>query len=288
MADYVAGFDAEVSDTGNRNSIRLIVDFKSGDKKYTATQNFTMRNKIPVGKDVEYVPEEDTKTITIYSEGRACAEGEYVAFTGKSNGQNKGTMQFTARIFGGDNPNQDVIWSVDDCDSSTTISDGLLTYGGSERKLFVKVIAESKAYAGLKTYIYVVNADMILDNGGQDILINSGQTNYININKNIDYEWNDFNWHYCIAELDTNGNDIKIVDADTYNEHPVVINWINQNKDCNNIMLTTKEDDKWQGPDFNIFIGKGVSKKYRIKVWVTLKDNSNIVSNTVVFSMIKK
>ena len=53
-------------------------------------------------------------------------------------------------------------------------------------------------------------------------------------------------------------------------------------------MLTTKEDDKWQGPDFNIFIGKGVSKKYRIKVWVTLKDNSNIVSNTVVFSMIKK
>lgn len=288
MADYVAGFDAEVSDTGNRNSIRLIVDFKSGDKKYTATQNFTMRNKIPVGKDVDYVPEEDTKTIMIYSEGRACAEGEYVAFTGKSNGQNKGTMQFTARIFGGDNPNQDVIWSVDDCDSSTTISDGLLTYGGSERKLFVKVIAESKAYAGLKTYIYVVNADMILDNGGQDILINSGQTNYININKNIDYEWNDFNWHYCITELDTNGNDIKIVDADTYNEHPVVINWINQNKDCNNIMLTTKEDDKWQGPDFNIFIGKGVSKKYRIKVWVTLKDNSNIVSNTVVFSMIKK
>lgn len=58
MADYVAGFDAEVSDTGNRNSIRLIVDFKSGDKKYTATQNFTMRNKIPVGKDVDYVPED--------------------------------------------------------------------------------------------------------------------------------------------------------------------------------------------------------------------------------------
>ena len=78
------------------------------------------------------------------------------------------------------------------------------------------------------------------------------------------------------------------MDADTYNEHPVVINWINQNADCNNIMLTTKDDDKGQWPDFNIFIGKGVSKKYRIKVWVTLKDNSNIVSNTVVFSMIKK
>ena len=200
---------------------------------------------------------------------------------------NKGTMQFTARIFGPNNPSQEVIWSVEDCDSSTTINNGLLVYGGKEQNIFVKVVAESKQYVGLKTYIYVVNSNMILDNGDQDILINSGQTNYININKNIQYTCNDFNWHYTITEIDNNKNDIKVVDSDLDENHEVVINYINQDSDCKKIMLTTKADEQWQGSDFSIFIGKGVSKKYRIKVWVTLKGNPNIVSNTVTFSMIK-
>ncbi len=290
MAEHVVGFTPDLSEAESKNSINIVVDFKNGDKTYTSTQNFTMRNKVPVGKDVEYVPEPDEpepRTITIYSDGRACAEGEYVPFTGTMDNNNKGTMQFTARIFGPNNPSQEVIWSVEDCDSSTTINNGLLVYGGKEQNIFVKVVAESKQYVGLKTYIYVVNSNMILDNGDQDILINSGQTNYININKNIQYTWNDFNWHYTITEIDNNKNDIKVVDSDLDENHEVVINYINQDSDCKKIMLTTKADEQWQGSDFSIFIGKGVSKKYRIKVWVTLKGNPNIVSNTVTFSMIK-
>ena len=110
MADYVAGFDAEVSDTGNRNSIRLIVDFKSGDKKYTATQNFTMRNKIPVGKDVDYVPEDPNAIkVRIYYGGVDVTDDE-VSYEIKKGIQND--LEFRAVLSGEDIKNYEVDWSA--------------------------------------------------------------------------------------------------------------------------------------------------------------------------------
>ena len=110
MADYVAGFDAEVSDTGNRNSIRLIVDFKSGDKKYTATQNFTMRNKIPVGKDVDYVPEDPNAIkVRIYYGGVDVTDDE-VSYEIKKDIQND--LEFRAVLSGEDIKNYEVDWSA--------------------------------------------------------------------------------------------------------------------------------------------------------------------------------
>lgn len=55
MAENVIGFTPDLSEAESKNSVGLVVDFKAGDKKYTSKQNFTMRNKVPTGADVEYV-----------------------------------------------------------------------------------------------------------------------------------------------------------------------------------------------------------------------------------------
>ena len=99
MADYVAGFDAEVSDTGNRNSIKLIVDFKSGDKKYTATQNFTMRNKIPVGKDVDYVPEPEPQPDPLYVKIYYLGDDVTDGVIGFATLNNENLLEFTSKVF---------------------------------------------------------------------------------------------------------------------------------------------------------------------------------------------
>lgn len=54
MAENVTGFTPDLSEAESKNSVGIVVDFKAGDKKYTSKQNFTMRNKVPTGADVEY------------------------------------------------------------------------------------------------------------------------------------------------------------------------------------------------------------------------------------------
>ena len=53
--ENVTGFTPDLSEAESKNSVGIVVDFKAGDKKYTSKQNFTMRNKVPTGADVEYV-----------------------------------------------------------------------------------------------------------------------------------------------------------------------------------------------------------------------------------------
>lgn len=293
MADYVAGFDAEVSDTGNRNSIRLIVDFKSGDKKYTATQNFTMRNKIPVGKDVDYVPE-DPKAINIriYYGGRDVS-GQSISYVRKDNSN---VLEFTSKILGGNNPSQEVIWSYTgraaDWNGTTFNYSGniaKLSIGEAEtsKKFVVKVTSKENTSIYTSVTINVVDTRNWLTTEGIHGL-NGGNTEKTHINPSevrnsgITYDVNDFEWHieaYSLENgIESPSNDIEEFAGEradykggkifTYHVEDSMVYW------------PEKEATKELSMTSEVSIS---GKHYRIYVWVTLKSDPSISSNVVTF-----
>lgn len=293
MADYVAGFDAEVSDTGNRNSIRLIVDFKSGDKKYTATQNFTMRNKFPVGKDVEYVPE-DPKAINIriYYGGRDVS-GQSISYVRKDNSN---VLEFTSKILGGNNPSQEVIWSYTgraaDWNGTTFNYSGniaKLSIGEAEtsKKFVVKVTSKENTSIYTSVTINVVDTRNWLTTEGIHGL-NGGNTEKTHINPSevrnsgITYDVNDFEWHieaYSLENgIESPSNDIEEFAGEradykggkifTYHVEDSMVYW------------PEKEATKELSMTSEVSIS---GKHYRIYVWVTLKSDPSISSNVVTF-----
>lgn len=293
MADYVAGFDAEVSDTGNRNSIRLIVDFKSGDKKYTATQNFTMRNKIPVGKDVEYVPEDPNAIgIRIYYGGRDVS-GQSISYVRKDNSN---VLEFTSKILGGNNPSQEVIWSYTgraaDWNGTTFNSSGniaKLSIGEAEtsKKFVVKVTSKENTSIYTSVTINVVDTRNWLTTEGIHGL-NGGNTEKTHINPSevrksgITYDVNDFEWHieaYLLEDgIESPSNDIEEFAGEradykggkifTYHVEDSMVYW------------PEKEATKELSMTSEVSIS---SKHYRIYVWVTMKSDPSISSNVVTF-----
>lgn len=293
MADYVAGFDAEVSDTGNRNSIRLIVDFKSGDKKYTATQNFTMRNKIPVGKDVEYVPEDPNAIgIRIYYGGRDVS-GQSISYVRKDNSN---VLEFTSKILGGNNPSQEVIWSYTgraaDWNGTTfnsSVNIAKLSIGEAEtsKKFVVKVTSKENTSIYTSVTINVVDTRNWLTTEGIHGL-NGGNTEKTHINPSevrksgITYDVNDFEWHieaYLLEDgIESPSNDIEEFAGEradykggkifTYHVEDSMVYW------------PEKEATKELSMTSEVSIS---SKHYRIYVWVTMKSDPSISSNVVTF-----
>lgn len=293
MADYVAGFDAEVSDTGNRNSIRLIVDFKSGDKKYTATQNFTMRNKIPVGKDVEYVPEDPNAiNIRIYYGGRDVS-GQSISYVRKDNSN---VLEFTSKILGGNNPSQEVIWSYTgraaDWNGTTFNYSGniaKLSIGEAEtsKKFVVKVTSKENTSIYTSVTINVVDTRNWLTTEGIHGL-NGGNTEKTHIDPSevrksgITYDVNDFEWHieaYLLENgIESPSNDIEEFAGEradykggkifTYHVEDSMVYW------------PEKEATKELSMTSEVSIS---SKHYRIYVWVTMKSDPSISSNVVTF-----
>ena len=293
MADYVAGFDAEVSDTGNRNSIRLIVDFKSGDKKYTATQNFTMRNKIPVGKDVDYVPEDPNAIgIRIYYGGRDVS-GQSISYVRKDNSN---VLEFTSKILGGNNPSQEVIWSYTgraaDWNGTTFNSSGniaKLSIGEAEtsKKFVVKVTSKENTSIYTSVTINVVDTRNWLTTEGIHGL-NGGNTEKTHIDpyevrkSGITYDVNDFEWHieaYLLENgIESPSNDIEEFAGEradykggkifTYHVEDSMVYW------------PEKEATKELSMTSEVSIS---SKHYRIYVWVTMKSDPSISSNVVTF-----
>lgn len=293
MADYVAGFDAEVSDTGNRNSIRLIVDFKSGDKKYTATQNFTMRNKIPVGKDVDYVPEDPNAIkVRIYYGGRDVS-GQSISYVRKDNSN---VLEFTSKILGGNNPSQEVIWSYTgsaaDWNGTTFNSSGntaKLSIGEAEtsKKFVVKVTSKENTSIYTSVTINVVDTRNWLTTEGIHGL-NGGNTEKTHIDPSevrksgITYDVNDFEWHieaYLLENgIESPSNDIEEFAGEradykggkifTYHVEDSMVYW------------PEKEATKELSMTSEVSIS---SKHYRIYVWVTMKSDPSISSNVVTF-----
>lgn len=289
MADYVAGFDAEVSDTGNRNSIRLIVDFKSGDKKYTATQNFTMRNKIPVGKDVEYVPEDPNAiNIRIYYGGRDVS-GQSISYVRKDNSN---VLEFTSKILGGNNPSQEVIWSYTgraaDWNGTTFNYSGniaKLSIGEAEtsKKFVVKVTSKENTSIYTSVTINVVDTRNWLTTEGIHGL-NGGNTEKTHINPSevrnsgITYDVNDFEWHIEAYSLE-NGIESPSNDIEEF---------AGERADYKGGKIFTYHiQDIWVSEaSRELSMTSEVSipgKHYRIYVWVTLKSDPSISSNVVTF-----
>ena len=96
MAENVTGFTPDLSEAESKNSVGLVVDFKAGDKKYTSKQNFTMRNKVPTGADVEYVAPAEPEGIRIYYKGKDVTNG--TVYYEMINDQNKQSSFYKGAI----------------------------------------------------------------------------------------------------------------------------------------------------------------------------------------------
>ena len=283
MADYVAGFDAEVSDTGNRNSIRLIVDFKSGDKKYTATQNFTMRNKIPVGKDVEYVPEPEPQPDPLYVKIYYLGDDVTYGVIGFATLNNENLIEFTAKVFNY-SENDEVTWSISGTSSgsnSTFVPNGNkanLRWGSNETSNNIVVTATSKEDPSKSASVTITYKHWITTT--EQLTRNKGEAPHISINKDeiekAGYKISDFTWHQKLEKIDgdskTDANNLLICadpeDATKYGSYVSVINSSN----------TAIEK--------HYVIGINLEGSYKLSVWIQLRDNPKVKSNVLVITVI--
>ena len=285
MADYVAGFDAEVSDTGNRNSIRLIVDFKSGDKKYTATQNFTMRNKIPVGKDVEYVPEPEPQPDPLYVKIYYLGDDVTDGVIGFATLNNENLLEFTAKVFNY-SENDEVTWSISGTSSgsnSTFVPNGNkanLRWGSNETSNNIVVTATSKEDPSKSASVTITYKHWITTT--EQLTRNKGEAPHIWINKyeieKAGYKLSDFTWHQKLEKIDgnskINANDllthVNFEDASLFDGSVVsVVNCSNSN---------------WT--EYHYVLGRKLEGSYKLSVWIQLRDNPKVKSNVLVITVI--
>lgn len=284
MADYVAGFDAEVSDTGNRNSIRLIVDFKSGDKKYTATQNFTMRNKIPVGKDVDYVPEPEPQPDPLYVKIYYLGDDVTDGVIGFATLNNENLLEFTAKVFNY-SENDEVTWSISGTSSgsnSTFVPNGNkanLRWGSNETSNNIVVTATSKEDPSKSASVTITYKHWITTT--EQLTRNKGEAPHIWINKyeieKAGYKLSDFTWHQKLEKIDgnskINANDllthVNFEDASLLDGSVVSV------VDC------TKSD--WT--EYHYVLGRKLEGTYKLSVWIQLRDDPKVKSNVLVITV---
>lgn len=284
MADYVAGFDAEVSDTGNRNSIRLIVDFKSGDKKYTATQNFTMRNKIPVGKDVDYVPEPEPQPDPLYVKIYYLGDDVTDGVIGFATLNNENLLEFTAKVFNY-SENDEVTWSISGTSNGSNsifVPNGNkadLRYGSNETSNNIVVTATSKEDPSKSASVTITYKHWITTT--EQLTRNKGEAPHIWINKyeieKAGYKLSDFTWHQKLEKIDgnskINANDllthVNFEDANYLDGSVVsVVNWSNSN---------------WT--EYHYVLGTKLEGVYKLSVWIQLRDDPKVKSNVLVITV---
>lgn len=284
MADYVAGFDAEVSDTGNRNSIRLIVDFKSGDKKYTSTQNFTMRNKIPVGKDVDYVPEPEPQPDPLYVKIYYLGDDVTDGVIGFATLNNENLLEFTAKVFNY-SENDEVTWSISGTSNgsnSTFFPNGNkadLRWGSNETSNNIVVTATSKEDPSKSASVTITYKHWITTT--EQLTRNKGEAPHIWINKyeieKAGYKLSDFTWHQKLEKIDgnskINANDllthVNFEDASLLDGSVVSV------VDC------TKSD--WT--EYHYVLGRKLEGTYKLSVWIQLRDDPKVKSNVLVITV---
>lgn len=293
MADYVAGFDAEVSDTGNRNSIRLIVDFKSGDKKYTATQNFTMRNKIPVGKDVDYVPEDPNAIkVRIYYGGVDVTDDE-VSYEIKKGIQND--LEFRAVLSGEDIKNYEVDWSAT---KGTANSNGVgickLHIDENETTNKITLTATSqqdKTKSASTTIVLKHSIDMLKVSNPY---INSGATNEIWYDsKPEEYKNDNLTWHIEVKQLFDDGRTVTRNDLLNYSTTEIVSEQLDKvYKDKVNYHYYIPIDGTSYYRGMKVSLGNDLKPdnnyKLEILVWLESENHSDFKSNTVTLRNYQK
>lgn len=293
MADYVAGFDAEVSDTGNRNSIRLIVDFKSGDKKYTATQNFTMRNKIPVGKDVDYVPEDPNAIkVRIYYGGVDVTDDE-VSYEIKKGIQND--LEFRAVLSGEDIKNYEVDWSAT---KGTAIRNGVgickLHIDENETTNKITLTATSqqdKTKSASTTIVLKHSIDMLK---ASNPYINSGATNEIWYDsKPEEYKNDNLTWHIEVKQLFDDGRAVTRNDLLNYSTTEIVSEQLGTvYKDKVNYHYYIPIDGTSYYRGMKVSLGNDLKPdnnyKLEILVWLESENHSDFKSNTITLRNYQK
>lgn len=285
MADYVAGFDAEVSDTGNRNSIRLIVDFKSGDKKYTATQNFTMRNKIPVGKDVDYVPEPEPQPDPLYVKIYYLGDDVTDGVIGFATLNNENLLEFTAKVFNY-SENDEVTWSISGTSNgsnSTFVPNGNkanLRWGSNETSNNIVVTATSKEDPSKSASVTITYKHWITTT--EQLTRNKGEAPHIWINKyeieKAGYKLSDFTWHQKLEKIDGN---LKI----NANDLLTHVNFEDASLlDGSVVSVVNCSRSDWT--EYHYVLGRKLEGSYKLSVWIQLRDNPKVKSNVLVITVI--
>lgn len=293
MADYVAGFDAEVSDTGNRNSIRLIVDFKSGDKKYTATQNFTMRNKIPVGKDVEYVPEDPNAIgIRIYYGGVDVTDDE-VSYEIKKGIQND--LEFRAVLSGEDIKNYEVDWSATKGNVNRN-GVGICKLHIDENETTNKITLtatsqQDKTKSASTTIVLKHSIDMLKFSNPY---INSGATNDIWYDsKPEEYKNDNLTWHIEVKQLFDDGRTVTRNDLLNYSTTEIVseqLGKVYKDKVNYHYYIPIGGTSYYRGMKVSLGndLKPGNNYKIEILVWLESENHSDFKSNTVTLRNYQK
>lgn len=282
MAENVTGFTPDLSEAESKNSVGIVVDFKAGDKKYTSKQNFTMRNKVPTGADVEYVAPVEPISVHIYYGGRDVS-GQSISYVRKDNSN---VLEFTSKILGGNNPSQDVTWSCTGmaAGGGTTFNPAentaKLSIGKDETsKQFVVTVTsqeDTKKYTSVT--INVVDTRNWLTNQEMQNVLVPGATLKTWIepekvkNSGIEYDPDNFEWH-----------------IETYQYIDGVKTKINNDDILDN---NSEEKGNYGGGNYlsyhifnqTIAFTSGLNlynKEYDVLIWVTLKSDPSIGSNII-------
>ena len=317
MAENVTGFTPDLSEAESKNSVGIVVDFKAGDKKYTSKQNFTMRNKVPTGADVEYVEPAEPEGIRIYYKGKDVTNG--TVYYEMINDQNNNRLKFTDKILGGKYDATKATWSVSaknaDVDDQGKRGDvyNILIKSTTITQFDVYVQSDENKDLKAKVTVNVAHPINIL-HCGADKHFNLGQTHYLDIDENElrssplkdKYQVKDFVWHMEVESVSSTGateykgdisfkmgDDGKLIYGTEGNGEPDGI----FNFSSNEISEEQASDPKYrnylnyyivdgnQNKEMHITLGKNflVGEKLNISVWLGLEEESGFKSNTITF-----
>ena len=318
MAENVTGFTPDLSEAESKNSVGIVVDFKAGDKKYTSKQNFTMRNKVPTGADVEYVAPAEPEGIRIYYKGKDVTNGT-VYYEMKKN-QNK--LKFTDKILGGKYDSKNVTW-----DHSGTQNGGNFNANGdvynvelmdneTTDQFVITVTSKDDTSLTAKVTVNVAHPINIL-HCDADKHFNLGQTHQLFIDEgelknsslNGKYQIKDFVWHMEVESVSSTGatehkgdisfrmgDDGKLIYGPEGNGEPDGIFKFSSNEIAGETGAQGKLDDpKYKNylnyyilgynKEMHITLGNDflTGEKLNISVWLGLEDMPEFKSNTITF-----
>lgn len=318
MAENVTGFTTDLSEAESKNSVGIVVDFKAGDKKYTSKQNFTMRNKVPTGADVEYVAPAEPEGIRIYYKGKDVTNGT-VYYEMKKN-QNK--LKFTDKILGGKYDSKNVTW-----DHSGTKNGGNFNANGdvynvelmdneTTDQFVITVTSKDDTSLTAKVTVNVAHPINIL-HCDADKHFNLGQTHQLFIDEgelknsslNGKYQIKDFVWHMEVESVSSTGatehkgdisfrmgDDGKLIYGPEGNGEPDGIFKFSSNEIAGETGAQGKLDDpKYKNylnyyilgynKEMHITLGNDflTGEKLNISVWLGLEDMPEFKSNTITF-----
>ena len=318
MAENVTGFTTDLSEAESKNSVGIVVDFKAGDKKYTSKQNFTMRNKVPTGADVEYVAPAEPEGIRIYYKGKDVTNGTVYYEMKKTNNN----LKFTDKILGGKYDSKNVTWN-----HSGTKNGGNFNANGdvynvelmdneTTDQFVITVTSKDDTSLTAKVTVNVAHPINIL-HCDADKHFNLGQTHQLFIDEgelknsslNGKYQIKDFVWHMEVESVSSTGatehkgdisfrmgDDGKLIYGPEGNGEPDGIFKFSSNEIAGETGAQGKLDDpKYKNylnyyilgynKEMHITLGNDflTGEKLNISVWLGLEDMPEFKSNTITF-----